>query len=452
MEQVLSAKLRVGSYASYVNPQWVRLLDLLEMNVQYEHCEGVELFTSDGRRILDFLSGFCVYNAGHNHPTIIDALKDELDKNGPVMLQSHVPELAGMAAQRLCTLSGGQLTRVVFCNSGSEGVEIAIKFSRAHTKRTSLLYCHGAFHGLTCGALSLMGDPLWKEGFGPLLEGTEAIPFNDLKELEKKLATKKFAAFILEPVQAEAGIRLPQENYLKEVQRLCHRYGTLFVLDEVQTGVWRTGPFLAAHHYDVQPDMVILAKALSGGLIPVGAVLMSEKISNSVFSSLKRANIHDSTFSENALAMRALLATLDVLDSERWGERSLTLSIHLREQLSAALSPYEMFKAVRGIGMFNGIEWQAPGQLRLKLPFETFKHIHPAIFGQILVMQLFNKKGIITQICGNDFMVLKVVPPLITNAAQIDYFVKSITEVTDMLHTSDSFWDEALGLVRRTII
>ena len=209
---------------------------------------------------------------------------------------------------------------------------------------------------------------------------------------------------------------------------------------------------MAAHHYDVQPDMVILAKALSGGLIPVGAVLMSEKISNSVFSSLKRANIHDSTFSENALAMRALLATLDVLEGERWGERSTTLSIHLREQLDAALSPYEMFKAVRGVGMFNGIEWQAPRQLRLKVPFETFKHIHPAIFGQILVMQLFNQKGIITQICGNDFMVLKVVPPLITSAAQIDYFVKSITEVTDMLHTSDSFWNEALGLVRRTII
>ena len=128
MEQVLSVRSKAGFYATHINPQWVHLLDLLQMNVKYEHCEGTELFTSDGRRILDFLSGFCVYNAGHNHPEIIAALKDELDKKGPVMIQSHVPELAGVAAQRLCALSGGQLKRVVFCNSGSEGVEIVIKF------------------------------------------------------------------------------------------------------------------------------------------------------------------------------------------------------------------------------------------------------------------------------------------------------------------------------------
>ena len=287
MEQVLTEKSGISAYASHVNPQWVRLLDLLQMNEQYVRCEGTELFTADNRRILDFLSGFCVYNAGHNHPEIIAAIKDELDQKGPHMLQSHVPELAGTAAQRLCALSGGQLTRAVFCSSGSEGVEAAIKFSRAYTKRSGMLYCHGAFHGLTCGALSLMGDPLWREGFGPLLPDTEAVGFNDLKALEKKLETKKFAAFILEPVQAEAGILIPEGNYLQEAQRLCRRYGTLFVLDEVQTGVWRTGPFLAAHHFGVQPDMVILAKALSGGLIPVGALLMSEKISNAVYSSLK---------------------------------------------------------------------------------------------------------------------------------------------------------------------
>jgi len=452
MEQVLSEKTKASSYASYINPQWVRLLDLLQMNVRYERCEGVELFTADGRRILDFLSGFCVFNAGHNHPAIVAALKDELDKKGPVMLQSHVPELAGMAAQRLCELSGGQLKRVVFCNSGSEGVEIVIKFSRAYTKRPGLLYCHGAFHGLTCGALSLMGDPLWKEGFGPLLPDTEAIGFNDLKALEEKLRTKKFAAFILEPIQAEAGIRFPQGDYLKEAQRLCHRYGALFVLDEVQTGVWRTGTFLAAHHYDVQPDMVVLAKALSGGLMPVGAVLMTEKISDAVYSSLKKANIHDSTFAENALSMRAVLATLDVLEAEQWGEKSAALAVSMRERLSKALAPYEMLKTVRGIGMFNAIEWQVPKQFRRKLSFETIKHIHPAIFGEILVMQLFREKGILTQICGNDFMALKVVPPLVTTPEQVDYFIQSMTEVTDMVHNSDALWAEALGVVTRTII
>src|SRR5450759_3476551 len=184
------------------------------------------------------------------------------------MLQSHVPELAGALAARLCERAGGKLSKAFFCSSGSEGVETAIKFSRAHTGRSGLLYADGAFHGLSCGALSLMGDPFWRKGFGPLLPDTEAVPFGAIDALEKKLATKRFAAYIVEPVQGEAGIVIPPATYLRDAQALCRRYGTLLVLDEVQTGMYRTGPFLAAHHFQVEPDMVILAKALSGGLIP----------------------------------------------------------------------------------------------------------------------------------------------------------------------------------------
>ena len=345
---MVTEKVWAERYSKHVNPQWVKLLDLLGMNVQYERCLGAELFPVAGGRILDFLSGFCVYKAGHNHPAIIAALKEELDKNGPVMLQSHVPELAGLVAERLCRLAGGTLSRVFFTSSGSEGVETAIKFARSYTKRNAILYCDGAFHGLTCGALSLMGDAFWKEGFGPMLQETEAIPFNDLPSLEKKLSSKKIAAFILEPIQSEGGIRLPEGDYLREAQRLCRRHGTLFVLDEVQTGMYRTGSFLAGQHYGAEPDMVVLAKAMSGGLVPVGAVLMTEGISDSVYSSLKRAIIHASTFGENALAMRVVLATLDVLEGERWGEKSAALGTAFRQQLGEALGPYEMFKEVRG--------------------------------------------------------------------------------------------------------
>src|SRR5665213_72194 len=188
-------------YSDAVNPHWTRLLKLLQMNVQYERCLGAELFTKDGRRILDFLSGYCVHNLGHNHPSVIAAIKDELDRQGPAMLQSHVPERAGELAARLCWMAGGDLKKVFFCSSGSEGVEAAIKFSRAHTKRAGLLYAQGAFHGLTCGALSLMGDPFWKKGFGPLLTDAEQIPFNDLPALIEKLKSKKYAAFFVEPIQ-----------------------------------------------------------------------------------------------------------------------------------------------------------------------------------------------------------------------------------------------------------
>ena len=309
-------------YQNHVNPQWVKLLNLLQMNVRYIRCVGTELHTSDGRRILDFLSGYCVHNAGHNHPDIIAALKDELTAGGPAMLQSHVPELAGELARQLCQQAGGRLSKVFFCSSGSEGVEAAIKFSRAHTGRSGLLYADGAFHGLTCGALSLMGDSFWRSSFGPFLPGTQAIPFNDIEQLKEKLSTERFAAFFLEPIQAEAGIRIPHPDYLQAAQNLCRRYGTLFVLDEVQTGMYRTGPFLAAHHFGVDPDMVVMAKALSGGLVPCGAVLMSDAIYDAVYGSLRRAIIHTSTFSENSLAMRAGLVTLEVLERQALGGRA----------------------------------------------------------------------------------------------------------------------------------
>ena len=296
-----AASTYVQEYADHVNPQWVRLLDLLRMNAQYVRCEGGELTTSEGRVILDFLSGYCVHNIGHNHPYLIDQLRDELLQRGPAMLQSHVPDLAGQLAKRLCQLAGGKLRKAFFACSGSEGVESAIKFSRAATGKTGLLYANGAFHGLTCGALSLMGDEFWRGKFGPMLADTKAIPFNDLEALAAQVATKQYAAFFVEPIQSEAGIRLPDADYLKQAQQICARHGVLFVLDEVQTGLYRTGRFLAAHHYGAQPDMVILAKALSGGLVPCSAVLMSDRVYEAVYDSLKRSIVHTSTFSENTL-------------------------------------------------------------------------------------------------------------------------------------------------------
>jgi ornithine--oxo-acid transaminase len=439
------------NYSDYVNPQWVRLLDLLQMNVQYTRCEGAELQTADGDHIVDFLSGYCVHNVGHNHPAVIAALKSELDRNGPVMLQSHVPELAGELAERLCRLAGGQLSKVFFCSSGSEGVEAVIKFARSHTRRNRLLYAQGAFHGLTCGALSLMDSPFWGDGFGPMLPETDCVPFNDLGALEQKLKAKRVAALIVEPIQAEGGIRIPQGDYLTEAQALCHKHGTLFVLDEVQTGMYRTGRFLAGHHFGVEPDMVVLAKALSGGLVPVGAVLMTDAIYDSVFTSLKRAIVHTSTYSENGLAMRAGLATLDVLQGENLGERATNMGDELRRRLREALAEYEMVKEIRGLGLLSGIEFRAPSKITLRVPFETFRAIHGGMFGQMLVMRLFRQEHILTQICGNDFMVLKAAPPLVVEARQVEYFVEAVEREVGLIHSSQTFWSDALRLAKRAV-
>lgn len=421
------------------------------MNVKYDRCFGTELFTSDGRRILDCLSGYCVHNIGHNHPYVIQALKDEMDRCGPAMLQSHVPEIAGDLARRLGDLAGGDLRKVFFGSSGSEGVEAAIKFARAATGRAGMLSATNGFHGLTTGALSLMTDAFWREGFDPLLQDVASIPFGDLAALERQLNTRHFAAFVVEPLQSEAGINVAPVGYMQAVQEICRRTGTLFVLDEVQTGMFRTGPFLAAHHYGIKPDIVVLAKALSGGLVPVSATLMTDAVYERVYSSLRRAIVHTSTFSENSLSMRAGLATLDVLERQSLGQRAGVLGEMLRTRLREELSSFEMVKEIRGLGMLSGIEFKSPSKLTLKIPFESFRAIHPAMFGQIVVMRMFRDKGILTQICGNNFMVLKVAPPLVVTEGEIEEFVAAIRDVVNDMHSSPSFWTEALGLAKRAV-
>lgn len=448
---VVSESVGSRAYQEYVNPQWVALLNLLDMNVEYERCSGCELFTKDGRRILDYLSGYCVHNTGHNHPYIIEALKEELDKSGPAMLQSHVPAIAGELAERLCRLAGGGLKKVYFGSSGSEGVEAAIKFARATTGRAGIVYAQNSFHGLTAGALSLMNDSFWREGFGPLLQDTVGVPFGDLAALENALANGRSAAFIVEPVQAEAGIRVPSKEYLQAAQQLCRAKGSLYILDEVQTGMYRTGTFLAGQQYDVQPDIVVLAKALSGGLMPVSAVLMTDKVYRAVYSSLKRSIVHTSTFSENSLSMRAGLATLDVLEREKLGPRALQLGEQFREKLRQALQPFEIVKEVRGLGLLSGIEFKAPQKLALRALYEAFHQIHPAMFGQVVVMRMFREKNILTQICGNNFMVLKAAPPLVVSEEQLDEFVGAIRSVVELADTSATFWTEALNLARRAV-
>jgi len=296
-----------------------------------------------------------------------------------------------------------------------------------------------------------MADSTWAQGFAPLLPGTENVPFANLAELETKLATKKFAAFVVEPIQSEAGVRVPPADYLRAAQALCKEYGTLFVLDEVQTGLHRTGPFLAAHHWGLDPDMVVLAKALSGGLVPSGAVLMSDDIYDAVYSSMGRSIIHTSTYSENGLAMRAGLATLQTLQDEDLGKRSEMMGQLLRQSLKDALSGYEMVSEVRGLGLLNGIEFRRPESWQLRVPFEAFRKIHEGMFGQIFVGKLFREHGFLTQMCGNNFMVLKAAPPLIVSEQQVADFVRAVKTVVEEIHSSSSFWMDALHMARQAV-
>ncbi|NUN50580.1 MAG: aspartate aminotransferase family protein [Candidatus Brocadiae bacterium] len=438
-------------YARHVNDQWVRLLQTLGTDMDYTRCEGTRLTTAAGREVLDFLSGYCVYNVGHNHPRLVAALHEELDRKGPTMLQSHVPPLAGELAARLTELCGKHLVRTVFMSTGSEGVETAIKFARAHTHRSGILHADGAFHGLTCGALSLMGGATWRADFEPLLPGIESIPFLDVVALEKKLATGRFAAFIVEPVQGENGILVPTAADWQRAAELCRRHGTLLVMDEVQTGIGRTGKFLATHHFGVEPDMVILAKALSGGLMPVSAVLMRDEICRSVYSSIDRALIHASTFGENTLSMRAALTVLDILRDEDLCTRAEHSGAMLREGLRTLAGKYEMVQEIRGIGLLNGIKFRPPSSLRLKLLYASFSRLHPAMFGQLMIRELHRHEGILTQICGNDFLVVKAAPPLTASEAEIGRFLQGFDRTLDRIHTRMGFWGQGLALAGRAL-
>jgi len=435
-------------YGSRVNRQWVKFLSLLDMNVNYTRCVGSKLYTETGACYTDFLSGYCVQNVGHNNPVVADAIRDELNRQAPLILQSLVPHHAALLAERLTTLAGGLLERLTYTNTGSEGVETAMKFARVHTGRPGILSCLGAFHGASYGAMSIMRDESWCGGCGPFLPDTECIPYLDLVQLEEKLKTKRYAAFIVEGLQSEAGLRLlPREHFL-EAERLCRQYGTLLVLDEVQTGMFRTGKFLISHHFGIRPDMVILSKALSGGMMPVGAVLMSKAINDSAFDGVDKAFFNQTTFSENALSMRAALATLDVIEEQCLADRATSLGELLREKIRALIPKYEMLKDVRGIGLMNGVELQPPQSLKLKALYKPFAVAHAALFGQMVVMKMFREGKILTQICGNSYMTIKASPPLVASEEDLDLYVQALDKAMADFQAGRGF-TEGLQIAKR---
>jgi len=436
------------AYAEHVNRQWVRLLDLLGMNVNYVRCSGSKLYTDSGDCYSDFLSGYCVQNLGHNHPGLANAIRDELDRQSPLILQSLVPRHAARLAERLTHLAGAPLDHVAFTNTGSEGVETAIKFARVHTGRPGILACLGAFHGISYGAMSIMHDESWCGGCGPFLADTDCIPYLDLDLLKQQLKTGRYAAFIVEGLQSEAGLRLLPKETFQKAEKLCHEYGTLLVLDEVQTGIFRTGHFILAHYFRIQPDMVILSKALSGGMLPVGAVLMTREINESVFSSLDRAFFNQSTFCENGLSMRAALATLDIIEEEGLVARAATLGEMLRHKVGELAEKYEMLKGIRGLGLMNGVVLQPPQSLKLKALYKPVSLAHPALFGQMVVMKLFREGKILSQICGNQFMTIKASPPLVSSEEDIDLFVTALDRVMADFHAGRGF-AEALKMAKR---
>jgi len=428
-------------YEQHLNQQLVRVLKTIGYDRHYKKALGQYLYDQDGTEYLDLLSGFGVFAIGRNHPVVISALQEALTLELPNLVQLDVSLLSGLLAKELLKTTPDNLDKIFFCNSGTEAVEAAIKFARYTTKREKIVFCEHGYHGLTLGALSLNGEEIFREGFGPLVPGCSAVPFNDLGALEKALSNKDVAAFVVEPVQGK-GVNVPDDNYLPEVERLCKKYGTLFVADEVQTGLGRTGKFWAIDHWGVKPDMICMAKALSGGFVPVGAVAMTHKIMETVFNRMDRAVVHGSTFAKNNLAMAAGLASLHVIAEEKLVENSAKIGTDIINTLNALSGKYEFLKEARGKGMMIAIEFNAPKSLTLKAAWAMLEAANKGLFCQMITIPLFKEHHILTQVAGHGMNVVKLLPPLNLNQKDRDHIVTSFEKtIADTHQIPGSIWD-----------
>lgn len=414
-----------------INPQFAKVLSTIGFDQSYVKAKGVSVWDQEGHEYYDFLSGYGVFSLGRNHPKLNQCVKEVMDADLASLIQMEAPILSGILAEKLIQIFGHNVRDTVyFTNSGTEAVETAIKFVRGATGRQKILNLIHGFHGLTTGSLSVNGNQEFRQGFGPLLPN-QSIALNNLDALERLLSTKEFAAFIFEPVQGK-GVFIPDQDYLKQAIALCHKYGTLTIADEVQSGMGRTGKWLACEHFDAEPDIICLSKALGGGIVPVGAVVYKRKIYHKVFSSMDRCVVHSSTFGQNNLAMACGLATLDVFEQEKLLDNCQKTGHLLIENLNALKQKHDWIKEVRGKGLMIGIEFKKPESgLKKKMVWDMAHKIDKGLFGELVVMRLMNPHHFITQVSGHHQDIIKLLPPLIINQSHADAFVLALDQVLE---------------------
>src|SRR5438067_3929732 len=369
-------------WARTINPQFVRVLRTIGFDRRWSRAEGAYLYDTDGTRYLDLLGGFGMYNVGRNNRSVRSALIEALELDTPGMLAMGVTALPGLLADALLQRTPPRLERCLFTSSGTEANEAALKLGRGATKRTRVVSTDHGFHGLTLGALSANGNPEFTTRFQPLLPGFDRVPFGDLDALDGELRSEDVAVFIVEAVQGK-GVNLPPAGYLEGAQALCRRYGTLFCVDEVMTGFGRTGKLFAFEHWGLEPDLVPVAKSLSGGYVPVGALIMAKDVHERVFDSMEHAVSHGSTFAPNDLAMAAGLATLHELDEQRLVERSARLGELLLELTRPLVERHDVVREVRGLGLMWAIEFGEPSSGRRS--YRVIERMQPGLFAQLVV-------------------------------------------------------------------
>lgn len=303
------------TYRHNVNPGWANLQALLDMDLHFVKAQGCSVWDEDGNRYLDFVGGFGSLNLGHNHPAVLEALRKV--ETVPVMLQCSLGKFAAVLAHNLVQIAPSGLRNCWFCSSGTEAVEGSLKLARIYTGKKDFIYTLGGFHGKSLGSLSVTGRKKYQEPFEPLIPGCIPVPFGDTDALEKALKENNAAAFIVEPIQGEGCIIVPPPGYLREARKLCTLYNTLLILDEIQTGLGRTGKMFACQHEDVVPDVLVLSKSLGGGVVPIGGYITTAEIMKKAYGgSMDRGLMLTSTFGGNAHSAAAAIAAVETIVKE----------------------------------------------------------------------------------------------------------------------------------------
>lgn len=420
LEQALDLprKQAVALYREHVNPNLCSLLSLLGLDRKFVEARGMMVVDEHGNEYLDFLGAYGALSFGHNHPEIVEAVHSV--ERLPNLLQIAVSSLVGPLGASLAAIEPGDLSKSFFCNSGAEAVEGALKLARISTKRSHILYAENSFHGKSMGALSVTGRTKYQAPFQPLVPDCRPVPFGDVDALEQALRAHECAAFIVEPVQGEAGIVTPPDGYLKAAEEACHAQGTLLIADEIQSGFGRTGSDFAVEYDGALPDIMCTAKALGGGVMPLGAYTATDAVWQKGYGTAETCVLHTSTFGGNARAMAAGLKSIEILVRDELAKASKEKGAALKRGLERIAESTSLIKEVRGRGLMIGVEFYEP-KVAKKLSAE---YLAASIAGLLL-----NDYKVITAYTLNNPNVIRFEPPLIVTDEQVEYVLDAFEKV-----------------------
>ena len=391
-------------YQDHVNPYLAKLMHFAGFGVEVR-AEGCYLYDHEGEAFLDFLGGYGVFSLGHRHPAVVQAVRDQLDHLALSGKTFFNPVLANLA-EALAERAPGDLNYVFFSNSGAEAVEAALKFAKGATGRPKIVATHGGYHGKTLGTLSATGREKYQTAFLPLMPGPVFVPYGDVSAAVAEIDDTT-AAVIVEPIQGEGGIHVAPAGYLQALREACDATGALLIFDEVQTGMGRTGTLFGCEHDGVAPDLMTLAKALGGGIMPIGATLGTAAIWEKIYQ--KNPLAHTSTFGGNPLACAAGLATLRVVEEENLCARATERGNQLMAGLADLVASSDLVTEVRGRGLMVGVEFAMDE------------------VGELVIAQMV-KRGLVAAYTLNNPRVIRLEPPLIITAEEIDRAIAIMTE------------------------